>query len=361
MYVDRFLIQRSVLTSSMFPEKPEQMWFGYRYSGPVLVRVTEWLASQQSPDAYGESLRSCPLAPANGLHLGAALWSYFLATLGRVLEGDGDPPVDELAMVSSYWSRVHVAYRERRRPFDADSTLMPNYRVLGDDTQERIASSLRPVSNGPAVQRLLAGLTSYSWLLESESRQGVFSSGMYPIEGGAVLLRGFNDIAGSDYQWISQTSPMPGGQLLIALELKDVDAAFDLFGSAKLAPENYGSCIRAAAIHSASGPFDDVDGWMAATQLKLRNAHRELYRTVAGWDMRSRFVAGAMSYAKLWAALVRAGGGSTADEAALVWDPLRSHFENELHGISSSSPIRLWEWARADRKETILTPLLGVA
>jgi hypothetical protein len=360
-YADAFLTERSVLTSSLFPEKPAQMWFGYRYSGPVLARLTGWLEHRIAPEDFGDSLRSSPLAPVNGLHLGAIVWSYSLALLGEVLANPESPAadLDELPNFAGYWARVHRAYRRRPLPFDAESPLMTDYQVLSDSARERIEGALVRIPDGHALQRLLGALTVYAWLLEAESRQGVFSSGLYPAQPGAIHIRCFNDLSGSAYEWAPSVATVPRGQLAIVLQLEGVEAKFDLFGRAKLKPEDYGDRILAAAVLTEDGPIADLAAWIADSQNAVRMLHRDLYRTVAGWDRRGRFIAGVTSYGKLWAAFVLAAGGSPADEAELVWTPLRSFVDSEIDRISTDEPIPLWDWVRGPRAQTLFEPILA--
>ena len=199
-YVDAFMTNRSQLAASLFPEKSAQMWFGYAYSRRVLEEVTAWLDGRTDPAKFGAHLRALR-SPASGLHISAVLWSYNFGCLGAALTNPDALDPERVAAVLDYWRQVHAAYREGGPDPVTAGQSVPANRVLADGVAAELAGAVHPPGDLP-VQRLIAGLVSYSWLMECESRQGQFTHGLYPTgPDRALLVREFSDLSGSYYRW----------------------------------------------------------------------------------------------------------------------------------------------------------------
>jgi hypothetical protein len=301
------------------------------------------------------------LAPMTGLHIGGLMWTYGFATVGRLLE---NAPITYARAVGilDFWRRVFEAYSD---PPGWRAILDPHregtgYRLLGGDDIKRLVANLQRC-DGVDFQYLCGALASYSWLLESESRQGVFSHGLYPTGTGTKLLvREFADLSGSFYSWVdSDILHVTPGPIAFVLEMDDsVTASFDMFGVAHLDPEAYGGTVISAAVTTREGFVLDVQPWLVEMLERLGRAHRRLYRTVAGWDVRQRFSAGSSSYARMWTNVVAAGGGTDEDIQRIVLTPLEQALGAPLdRALVKRGEAAAWTWARSSERPTFLSPL----
>jgi hypothetical protein len=360
-YVDAFMTNRSQLAASLFPEKSAQMWFGYVYSRSVLEELTAWLDDRTGPAEFGAHLRALR-SPASGLHISAVLWSYNFGCLGAALT---DPDVldpERIAGVLDFWRHVHDAYREGGPDPIIAGQSVPANRVLAEGVVAELAAVVRPPGD-LRTQRLIAGLVNYSWLMECESRQGQFTHGLYPTgPDRALLVRDFSDLSGSYYRWApAEAGACPHGPVSIVLEVTGVEAVFDTFGVARLSPEAYDARIAGVGVVDATGIVGDPVTWLNELRDRVRRAHPALYRTIAGWSARERFIGGAESYARIWSAFITAAGGDEADDQRLVRAPLEQAVTTTLDSyLATETEPPLWTWARRTDRPTILAPVIDL-
>jgi hypothetical protein len=358
-YVDAFMTNRSQLAASLFPEKSAQMWFGYVYSRTVLEELTAWLDDRTGPAEFGAHLRGLR-SPASGLHISAVLWSYNFSCLGAALTDPDELDPERIAAVLGYWRQVHDAYRGGGPDPIIAGQSVPGNRVLAEGVVAELAAAVRPPGDLPA-QRLIAGLVNYSWLMECESRQGQFTHGLYPAgPDQALLVRDFSDLSGSYYRWApAEAATCPHGPVSIVLEVTGVEAAFDAFGVARLSPEAYDARIAGVGVVDAGGIVGDPVTWLHELRDQVRHAHPALYRTIAGWSARERFVGGAESYARIWSAFIAAADGDGADDQRLVRAPLEHAVATTLDShLAAETEPPLWAWARRTDRPTILAPVI---
>jgi hypothetical protein len=235
--------------------------------------------------------------------------------------------------------------------------------VAGEGAVAEMAGRVRPPGDLD-VQRLNGALTSYSWLMECESRQGHFTHGPYDTgRGTSLLVREFGDLSGSAYPWVTpEASVEARGRVAIVLELRDVRPEFDVFGTVRLIPETYGPNVAGVAVATEAGYEPDPVAWLTDLGQQVRRAHPRLYRIVAGWSARERFAGGARSYARLWSALVDAAGGTPEDHRRLVLAPLDEAIDTRMDRlIEAEGEPPVWEWARRADRPTIFAPLIGGA
>ncbi len=360
LYVDEFLAARTVLSSSLFPEKPRQMLYGYRYARTAVEQITGWLQERVDGRQFGQSLRVLG-SQANGLNLASVLWSYSFANLDATLNGvsiDGDMVEDAYA----FWLAAYAAYHAEA----AGDALFPvnggaiSNQVLEAESIEQVAGKLN--SAPPAgIQRLVAAVTNYSWLLECESRQGNFSHGLYSLpDGTSLFVKEFAGLKGDWYPWSRPNDlALPSTALAIVVHVRDVQARFDAFGVAKLTPEMYGEQIAGVAAYSG-GEFIAADqSWLQALQGEIKRAHRGLYESVGGWDSDQRLVAGVWSYGRMYACLIEAAGGTPSDVEALVRHRLSEYTNvNPPASLAAGAESALWSWAGSTTRETIFSPIL---
>jgi hypothetical protein len=174
-------------------------------------------------------------------------------------------------------------------------------------------------------------------------------------------VREFGDLSGAWYPWMRDSPVSTRGRLALILELTDVDVEFDAFGTPRLTPDDYGRYLCGLAVVTEDGAFvADPVNFLEAIRREVRTAHASLYRMVAGWSPRDRFLAGASSYARMWAAFVEAGQGSPEDLGRLVLEPLRQADETclDAHLAADAEPA-IWIRAREHGGETLFAPLLA--
>ena len=357
-YVDGFLARRSVLDSSLFPEKPAQMWFGYETVGAALGDLTAWLRQRLDADELGRSFhRIGPQAP--GILPACALWMYHAALTGWDLEGRPWP--SDAPEVLEYWRTVFESYSEAFDPpgvFQSGASAF-RHRLVDDATIQDAASRLDGAAS-QAAGPMLAAATNYSWLTEAESRQGTYNHGLYEVDSGRILVREFVNLAATRYPWIDQgPDGLPGAPLSVVLMLQDVDGDFDVYGVPRLEPQNYVDRITGAAVKVDQEWVDAPGPWIEELSGRIRSAHLALFRTIAGWTPHKRFVAGASSYLAMYAPVIEIAGGTEDDIQTLLLEPLGQAVADRLPAhLERQSPAELWGWVAGRGTETIFAPVV---
>jgi hypothetical protein len=356
-YVDDFLARRSVLDSALFPEKPAQMWFGYETGGGALGEVTAWLRERVDAAELGDSFR-CLGPHAPGVLPACALWLYHAALTGWALEERPWP--SDAGLVLDYWRRVYESYSADFTPagvFMSGATAF-QHRLADANTVEEAVLHL---DAGAANQAgpMLAAAANYSWLTEAESRQGVYSHGLYAVEEGQLLIREFVNLGATRYPWIDQSiADLPGTPVTVVLSLADVDGDFDIYGIPRLNP-HYADHITGVAVHAGGGWIENPATWMHRLTGDLQTAHLALYRTIAGWTPRERFIAGARSYLAMWAPVLEVVDATESEVQRLLFDPLDTAVANRLpEHLARTRPARIWSWATERGDNTIFAPVV---
>jgi hypothetical protein len=337
------------------------MYFGYAWVESAAPAITELLAARRTPEELGELFRDLR-SPSNALIVTAGIWMYLMGTLGRELTGEPWSPA-VAGKVLGYWHRVYEAYTALCDPPSRVPERGANYsafRVLDRARADELAAAVTPNAGG-AARAALAACANYSWLLECESRQGVFSHGLYPCgDGRQLLVREFVNLAGEPYPWVDDTPALPRDPIAIVLALRDVDARFDAFGVAALQPESYAEHIAGAAVITADGVAPDPDAAMAALIEATGAAHLDLFRVIATWSARDRFLAGARSYARIWADALACAGASAAAIDELVYGSLDRFAEERLaEHIERDEPAPIWPWVAAAGRPSVFSPVLN--
>lgn len=363
-YVDGFLERRSVLSASLFPEKPAQMYFGYSWTQQAVPAITDFLAQRVAAVELGERFRALR-SRGNALSLSGGIWMYLMGTLGRELTGLRWS-TSTVAHVLPYWREVYASYTALCDPPSRPPDRGANYRrfaVLDDVEASSLAELIVP-SAGDQARACLAVCANYAWLLECESRQGTFSHGLYDgkdgKDGSRLLVREFVDLRGRFYPWADAPPELPSQPVAIAIALRDVDAHFDVFGVPALDPPSYEEHITGVAVVTDAGVEPEPELWLQRCGDAATVAHRALFRTIAGWEAHDRFLAGARSYGRIWADVLELAGASPDEIAALVFASLDHFAEEHLEEhLTREGPAPIWPWiAQADRA-TVFEPVLA--
>jgi hypothetical protein len=361
-YVDGFLVRRSALSASLFPEKPAQMYYGYSWAEQAVPEITDFLARRAGAAELGGRFRAMR-SPGNALSLSGGIWGYLMGTLGRELTGlPWSTATAE--QVLGYWQGVFASYTALcdppSRPPDRGQDYL-RFAVLGDAEASSLAEQIVP-SAGEAARACLAVCANYAWLLECESRQGTFSHGLYAGKDGArLLVREFVDLSGRRYPWVEGPPELPAQPVAIILALREVDASFDVFGVPAVEPPSYEDHITGVAVVTDAGVEPEPELWLQRCTGAATVAHRSLFRTIVGWEARDRFLAGGRSYGRMWADVLELAGASPDEIDALVFDSLDRFAEEHLEEhLTRDGPAPIWPWiAQADRA-TVFEPVLAV-
>jgi hypothetical protein len=360
-YIDGFLERRSVLSASLFPEKPAQMYFGYAWTERAAPAITEWLSHRHTASELGELFRGLR-SQANALSVTSSIWMYLMGTLGRELSGA--PWSASVAReVLAFWGGVYEAYTAWSDPPSRVPERGQNYErllVLDRPSAEALTETITP-NAGDTVRAALAVCANYSWLLECESRQGTFSHGLYSGDDGLqFLVREFGNLGGSLYPWMDGSAQLPAEPIAIVLALRDVEARFDAFGVSAVEPASYEKHIAGVAVIAADGVEKDPDASLARLMEEVTKAHRALFRTIATWSKRDRFIAGARSYGRIWADILARAGASGAEIDRLVFASLDEFTEERLEEhLSREEPAPIWPWVSATDRPTVFSPVLA--
>lgn len=348
-YFDGFLSNRSVVHATLFPEKPRQMWFGYEYALPELTFLAERIGETTTPESFGASQRRM-LAEPSALHFTSAIWSTCFGAIGTLLEGD-EIDVERVRASLDFWTRANDAYFGGEARSDA-------HRILEDEELAVVTESLVPAP-GRDVQRTLAALQSYSWLLEAESRQGASAHGPYTVEGRTIVVREFGDLSGSYYPWVDASLMADFvGPLAVVVELEDVDVTIDAFGTTRFTPDSYGESLTRVGVIGPHGPIDDPLAVLARLRVASKGAQLALYGDVLDWTAQQRFIAGVSSYARMWECFAQAADLDAASREH-VRASLQTAIDERLAGHLAEDGVgAVWEWARDPARPTFLTPMI---
>jgi hypothetical protein len=361
-YVDGFLTRRSVLSASLFPEKPSQMYFGYAWTEQAAVPITEWLADHLPARELGERFR-CMRTQGTALTVTGVLWTYLMGLLG--LELTDKPWSQDVARgVLGYWQEVFEVFTALcdppSRPPERHETYA-RFHMLDAMEAARVAESVTPAP-GEAIQATVAAAANYSWLLECESRQGTFNHGLYDIGNRRrLLVKEFVDLSGRFYPWVDQdAAELPRGPVAIVLLLCGVEARFDAFAVPSLDPESYGERLEGVAVITDRGVEPDPVAWLQALADELARAHRSLFRTIMRWTPRDRYYGGARSYARIWADILEVAGATPEDVERLAFDSVDAFTEEHLDAhLAREGDAPIWPWVSDPARPTVFEPVLG--
>jgi hypothetical protein len=359
-YVDGFLARRSVLDASLFPRKPAQMYFGYDWVAHAAPALTDWLADAVPAEELG---RRCHRfgSPMNALSVTGIIWEYLMGVLGMELTGK-QWSRREAEDVLTYWQRVFESYARRWDPASVPPAQGEMYRRLHVLEPEEAAGIVGAMEGGlgQQAQKAVAAASTFSWLLECESRQNTFNHGLYSLEGTRQLfVKEFVDLSGRFYPWFDG-SDLPKGPVSIAFELDGVRAEFDAFGVPTLDPEAYVEYVGGVAVIAAGQVVPEPGAWLKRLTESLKAAHRQLFRTVMTWESADQFRGGARSYARIIADVLEVAGATAEEVDRLAFASLDKFSDEslDLHLANESTPA-IWEWVALPDRPTVFQPVLA--
>jgi hypothetical protein len=295
--------QRSSMVSPLF-NIPGRMVLGaycyYEHLGALLRFIT----SYESPESIAKRMkRPCSLPNAINVHslmLGYLNGREQCRLLGRPLNDN----IEDIAALLDFWARVTSVYHEEGAHVpDGVGFRMP---VLPPASVEDAAAMLRQLSatEQHAIRRMMATLELFTFVLNGESRIGVFHHGPYRLVDNDILI--FKEMVGLQedfYAWATPDVRLPVPGIARVMRLRDVQVKIVHMGSMTTEPANYQDRIVAEELFvSENGALRPLlaDEFASITQAAA-DAQMELYRRMVGWDDRYRIAYGAELYGQILA------------------------------------------------------------
>jgi hypothetical protein len=293
--------QRSSMVSPLF-NIPGRMILGAYCYYENLVPLLRFVTSLESPEYIARRMKR-PCSLPNSINIHSLMLGYFNGReqsrlLGRPMRDN----LAEIAALIDFWARVTSVYHEERAHVpDGAAFRLP---VLPRASVENVAASLRqPSANEQhAIRRMMATLELFTFILNGESRIGVFHHGPYPLPDGDVLM--FKEMVGLQedfYSWATPDVRLPVSGIARVMRLRGVQVKIVHMGSMTTEPANYQEKIVAEELftceHSALRPLR-ADEISAITQ-SAANAQMELYRRMIAWDDKFRVAYGAELYGQI--------------------------------------------------------------
>lgn len=275
----------------------------------------------------------------------------------RMLElglAEGDPfpeeRLDDLLFVTDFWERASRAYRN-------DGLLVPDEAggtqpILDDASLTGVRGLLRPTDPETLAEarRLAATLEAWCFVAHGEQRDGIFGHGPYEGDDGRVLFfREFNDLRNTFLPWVDTGTRNELGNLVLALECRDVRVRCDMFGGLVTEPLEFHDRIeRFAVLTREDGLVRAVpqDTWDAVSEAAAQ-ATNEIYFRIVDWAPSFRYEYGAYLFANHVKAFLDLAGIDADDrlrDAAL--DTIERH--GPAVGAGPEVPAAMVHWGTTE-------------
>jgi hypothetical protein len=310
------LTRRSAFTSELFPMMPYicmsliEDFHTHPDRIPVIERSK--LAEQIARE---NRTRPAQLSP---------LWTWMagyhylcgrecLIHTGRLQPGD---ELDRVKTVIDFWRRLALAQRGDGTLDNKDAG--DSNRYLPDDVVRTLADTAQPLGeHRRALNRLDATLSSYAFLLYTESRVGIYDSGPYDLgDGRTMIVRDYVRIGRSRFPWSDAVDPpFPSFTLPIVFS-NDAFEKVEIndWGTTFPEPAPFLPRVDAAAVigHGAGGDeLIEPDAW-PDLQSAISKTHVALYQRIAAMDRFERITSAAKMYC--WGLLPFAEDAGVADD-----------------------------------------------
>lgn len=297
--------KRDQLRSVLFdvPRRSMLGWNCIYLHGPELIRE---LRGHVTPEELASRMRSLGIRPYQ-LQVALLFLGYLGGRQQRILDlgiAEGEPLPDE----DTESAIEFLDFSERlARSYRGDGTLTPGEagaqtRVLDADALEEVRALLEPAREDrfAPMQRCLATLEMYAFMLHGEQRDGVFGHGPYELEGTSRLfLREVNDLQNDYLPWASTEARNPFANVVCAYEADDVKLSCDVFGTLTVDSPDLERRLRASAALTRDG--GDLrrlgEDELEAAQAAAAAAIREMYKQFAGWSERYKLEYGGPLFA----------------------------------------------------------------
>ncbi|HEX4109954.1 MAG TPA: hypothetical protein VHX88_17595 [Solirubrobacteraceae bacterium] len=314
------MTRRSAFTSELFPMMPYicMSLIEDFHTYPDRVKVIE--AAQPAQEiARAHRGRPAQLSPLWTLMVG---YHYLcgrecLIHSGRIAPGD---EFDRVRTVIDFWRRMALAQRGDGTLDNKDAG--DSNRYLPDGVVRELAELAQPLGESRrALNRLDATLSSYAFLLYTESRVGIYDSGPYDLgDGRTLIVRDYMRIGRSRFPWSDAVDPPFSSFTLPLVFSNDTFEKVEIndWGTTFPTPEPFLPRIDAAAVIAHTSDGDELlapDAW-PELQAQMSKTHVSLYQRIAAMDRFERITSAAKTYC--WGLLPFAEPAGVAD--AIDWE-----------------------------------------
>lgn len=242
---------RGSLSSELFDIRG-RTWVGFECYFEAVPRLLARLGERLAPEEIGRRMKR-PGSRPYYLQLFILMSNYLSAREQRLLvDGrapeDGDPAqLEELRTLVGFFHGAACAYRNDGRAVPTAPGF--DQRILDEDWVATCAELLEPPERLAEVQRAVAAISLYSFLLHGEQRDGNFDHGPYRLaDGTELLLHELNDLDNDFLPWAERERPLSCSNVCVAYALEDVEMRFSIFGGVVTDPVDFSSRVRALAV-----------------------------------------------------------------------------------------------------------------
>ncbi len=319
--------QRSSMISPLFNIPGRMVLGAYCYYEHLPALLRQVTADASAEEIAGGMKRPCNLP--NYISLNSLMIGYLNGReQSRLLGKRIDDDIDGMAEVLEFWSHAASAYRSDGEwlPDSAGYTLP----ILSQAEVQAFVAQLEPrsASYHQAVRKMMATLELFTFILNGESRIGVFHHGPYPLPGGDFLV--FKEFVGLQedyYSWATPDVRLAYPSIARVLRLRDVKIKIVLMGSMTTEPKSYEDNIVAEALfvreHGVIHPLADSE--IGSLTQAAGEAQLQLYRQMADWDDLYRVAYGAELYGCILSTFAPCGRREAFRAA------VRSVFQDSIH------------------------------
>jgi hypothetical protein len=213
--------------------------------------------------------------------------------------GDQEHDAEKILFLLDYWRRFSNNYRNDGNMLVDDSggviSILNNKEVkwFNEDLLEVDAYDIE------TPLRFAATIQSYLYLLNYESRGGVFNHGPYEVDDDLLVFREFIHLNKNTYKTEVKNN-INYNNILITLRLKDVNINLNEVGTLFVDPVDYTDKITGFNIYSNDGVLKQI-GVDEVNKIsnQIRSRILDLYRNINRWDRRDKIIAGALQYSDL--------------------------------------------------------------
>ena len=298
-----FIGSRTLLESNLFPVRAYMavgLYNLFENEYDLLRKVTR----KKNPEELGEECKSIN-SEINQKTQFSTIVGYLVGREQVIQDGniedygDREHDAEKIIFLLDCWRRFSKKYRNDGNMLVDDSggvISILNQREVKWFNEDLMDFDAARVEN---LLRFAATIQSYLYLLNYESRGGVFNHGPYEVDDELLIFREFIHLNKNTYKTEVKNN-INYNNILITLRLKDVNTNLNEVGTLFVDPVDYTGRITGFNIYSNDGVLKQISGdEVNQISNQLRNRILDLYRNINGWDRRDKIIAGALQYSDL--------------------------------------------------------------